>query len=71
MTGEYIGIGFVFSGIYAGIYLPDGGDDQTARSTASVENVVYSMTGQQPVYVEDVSGISGRRLIILRIMSAS
>ena len=36
------------------------------------ENVVYSMTGQQPVYVEDVkAGISGRRLIILRIMSAS
>lgn len=56
ITGEYIGIGR-----FAKEFLPEFVERMEAmidRQEHSVwwENVIYSMTGQQPVYVEDVDG---------------
>lgn len=56
ITGEYIGIGR-----FSKEFLPEficRMEAMIARQEHSVwwENVIYSMTGQQPVYVEDVHG---------------
>ena len=56
MTGEYIGIGR-----FSAAFMPEficRMEEMIDRQEHGVwwENVVYSMTGQQPVYVEDVSG---------------
>lgn len=55
MTGEYIGIGR-FQRLYAGIYLPDGGDDRPPGARRLVGKCCLQHDRQQPVYVEDVSG---------------
>ncbi len=56
VTGEYIGIGR-----FSAAFMPEficRMEEMIDRQEHGVwwENVVYSMTGQQPVYVEDVSG---------------
>lgn len=56
ITGEYIGIGR-----FSKAFLPEfvcRMEDMIARQEHSVwwENVIYSMTGAQPVFVEDVGG---------------
>ena len=56
ITGEYIGIGR-----FEKAFLPEfvrRMDEMIDRQEHSVwwENVIYSMTGQQPVFVEDVDG---------------
>lgn len=56
MTGEYIGIGR-----FSAAFMPEfvrRMEEMIDRQEHGVwwENVVYSMTEQQPVYVENVSG---------------
>lgn len=71
VTGEYIGIGR-----FSAAFMPEficRMEEMIDRQEHGVwwENVVYSMTGSSRSMSRTSAGISGRRLIILRIMSAS